>query len=174
MKTLKRLTVGELSQFCQLTEMEMKALVGGTGCCWEAMSCAYSDLYRQQLDPSCFKGQWEKWLAEARRQGCADADLGEYGDPTMKQTGYLLGFMQQYFSTSPSWVMRSVPIGNDASYGFAIMKGNSKDEEHAVIVVGDGYDSLGEKYYRVKDSVNGDTYQVRESEIIGGLCIGEK
>lgn len=110
----------------------------------------------------------------AREQGCADADLGEYGDPTMKQTGYLLGFMQQYFTTSPSWVMHSVPIGNDASYGFAIMKGNSKDEEHAVIVVGDGYNSSGEKYYRVKDSVNGDTYQVRESEIIGGLCIGGK
>lgn len=176
MRTLKRLTIGELSQFCQLTEMEMKALIGGTGCCWEAMSCAYYDFYKEQVDPSFFKGQWEKWLAEAQRQGCSNTDLGEDGDPTMKQSGYLLGFMQQYFTTSPSWVTKSVPIGNDASYGFAIMKGSNSDEEHAVIVIGSGYYTSGidKKYYKVKDPTTGQTYIVNENDIIGGLSISEK
>ncbi len=133
MRILKRLKIDELATFCQLTKAEMQAMVGGTGCCWGALSCAVSDIYGQSVDPSFFKGQRESWLALPREQGCNDAELGEFGDPTMKQTGYLLGFIQQYFETSPSWEMGEVPIGSDASYGFAIMKGNGSSDEHAVL-----------------------------------------
>ena len=176
MRILKRLKIDELATFCQLTKAEMQAMVGGTGCCWDALSCAVSDLYGQSVDPSYFKGQWELWLSQAREQGCCDAEWGECGDPTMKQTGYLLGFIQQYFETSPSWKMGEVPVGNDASYGFAIMKVDGTSDEHAVLVTGYDYATSGldEKYYRVKDVETGETHTVPESQIIGGISLKSK
>ena len=176
MRKLKRLKVDELVTFCQLTEAEMDAMVGGTGCCWDALSCAVSDFYGQNVSPSYFKTQWESWLALAREQGCNNAELGEYGDPTMEQTGFLLGFIQQFFETSPSWALGKVPIEQNASYGFAIMKGDDSSEEHAILVIGYDYASanLDQKYYRAKDPMTGETFIVGEDQIIGGLSLKGK
>ncbi len=179
MKTLKQLKVIQSvreNEIQKLSNEELLSYIGGTGCCWEAMAYMYNNLYRPQenVSASFFKEQWEEWLQLARDQNCNGAELDESGDPTFEQNGYLLGFLRQYFTTSKSWVRNRVPTTNQG-FGFAVIKTNNEDEDHAVIVLREEYGSgISSHYYWVEDPSTGLSYSISANDIKLGTSITEK
>ncbi len=174
MKFLKQIQIDNKKDYSDLQRMtadELIKFIGGTGCCWDTMAKMYNTIYRpeQEISASYFKGKWEDWLEIAKEQDCSNSDLDESGDPTIHQTGYLLGFLKQYFTTEASWNEERV----NGSYNFTIIKDPGYSDEHAVIITGSlEHDwSTGKDYYTCYDTSIKDTRRIEASWMIANTNI---
>lgn len=187
MKTIKRLTVGQLSEMELLSLREQSRIVGGSGCVWKCLAHVW-DCYDGNDQTSNkeyngyvndFRDKWNQFQ---------EGNVLPNGDPAASQSEDLYNFVSAFFNTTTGsgwgtseWgnmITSSGAINREngcSNSGMALVMIGDEKNQHALVINGNQqYDpTTGKSYYNCYDPDEKMT-RVYTDDIRYGTGLGKK